>query len=64
MADLKKDDFEVREDGVPQKLTTFGRGEFPLNVALVLDVSASIRPFLSPLHDVAITALSALKTRR
>jgi Ca-activated chloride channel homolog len=61
MADLKKDDFEVREDGAPKKLTVFNRDEFPLNVALVLDLSDSIGPFLAPLRDAAATALAALK---
>src|SRR4029077_21230646 len=46
MADLKKDDFEVREEGVPQKLEIFGRDELPLEVALVLDLSDSIGPFM------------------
>jgi Ca-activated chloride channel family protein len=61
MADLKKDDFEVREDGVPQKLEIFGRDELPLEVALVLDLSDSIGPFMGPLREAATTALSALK---
>ena len=62
MADLKKEDFEVREDGAVKKLTVFSRDEFPLNVALVLDLSDSIGPFLGPLRDAAATALSALKS--
>jgi len=62
MADLKKDDFEVREDGAVQKVTVFSRDEFPLNVALVLDLSDSIGPFLGPLRDAASTALAALKS--
>jgi Ca-activated chloride channel family protein len=61
MADLKKDDFEVREDGVAQKLEIFSRDELPINVALVLDLSDSIGPFLGPLRDAATTALAALK---
>ena len=61
MANLKKDDFEVREDGVAQKLEVFSRDELPLNVALVLDLSDSIGPFLGPLRDAATVALSALK---
>jgi len=61
MADLKKDDFELREDGVVQKLEVFSRDELPLNVALVLDLSDSIGPFLGPLRDAATTALAALK---
>jgi Ca-activated chloride channel homolog len=62
VADLKKDDFEVREDGAVQKLTVFGRDDFPLNVILVLDLSDSIGPFLGPLRDAAATALAALKS--
>jgi Ca-activated chloride channel family protein len=61
MADLKKQDFELREDGVAQKLEVFSRDELPLNVALVLDLSDSIGPFLGPLRDAATTALGALK---
>src|SRR5665213_1006365 len=61
MSTLKKDDFEVREDGVLQKLDVFSRDELPVNVALVLDLSDSIEPFLAPLRDAAKVALGALK---
>jgi Ca-activated chloride channel family protein len=61
MGDLREDAFELREDGVAQKLAIFGRDELPLNVALVLDLSDSIGPFLGPLRDAANVALSALK---
>jgi Ca-activated chloride channel homolog len=61
MPDLKKDDFEVREDGVVQKVEIFSRDALPVNVALVLDLSDSIGPFLAPLRDAATIALAALK---
>ena len=61
MNDLKKDDFEVREDGVAKKITVFSRDQLPLNVALVLDLSDSIGPFLDPLREAATTTLGALK---
>ncbi len=61
MSGLKKEDFEIREDGAPQKIDIFSRDELPLNVALVLDLSDSIGPFLGPLREAANVALSALK---
>jgi Ca-activated chloride channel homolog len=61
LGDLKKEDFELREDGAAQKVEIFSRDELPLNVALVLDLSDSIEPFLRPLRDAANTALGALK---
>lgn len=61
MSNLKKEDFEVREDGAVQKLDVFSRDEMQLHVALVLDLSDSIEPFLGPLRDAATVALSTLK---
>jgi Ca-activated chloride channel homolog len=61
MADLKKEDFEVREDGAVQKVALFGRDELPLHVALVVDLSDSIGPFFGPLREAATTTLAALK---
>src|SRR6266403_3205440 len=61
LGDLKKENFELREDGVEQNVRIFSRDELPLNVALVLDLSDSIEPFLGPLREAANTALRALK---
>jgi len=61
MGDLKQENFELREDGTPQKIEIFSRDELPLDVALVLDLSDSIGPFLVLLRQAANIALSALK---
>ena len=61
IVDLKEENFELREDGTPQKIEIFNRDELPLDVALVLDLSDSIGPFLVPLRRAANIALSALK---
>jgi Ca-activated chloride channel family protein len=58
---LKQTDFEVREDGVPQTISHFSRDQLPLAVALVVDLSTSIQPFLRPLRYATTTALRSLK---
>jgi Ca-activated chloride channel family protein len=42
VAGLQQDDFVITEDGVPQAITTFAAGEFPLTVALGVDRSWSM----------------------
>jgi Ca-activated chloride channel family protein len=61
MQELKKDDFELREDGRVQKLSFFGRDELPLNIAVVLDLSDSITPFFEPVRDATANTLATLK---
>ena len=39
---LTRDDFEVLEDGEPQKIDAFTAGDFPLAVAVTIDRSASM----------------------
>ena len=41
--DLRAEDFTVREDGVPQTVTTFVGGQFPAAVALAIDRSFSMK---------------------
>ena len=43
VTDLKPEDFEVFEDGVPQQVTFAGSEEVPFNLALLLDLSGSTR---------------------
>jgi VWFA-related protein len=61
MDNLKKEDFEVREDGTAQKVALFSRDELPLNVALVVDLSDSIGPYFAALRDAATATLASLK---
>ena len=39
---LRVDDFDVREDGVPQRITVFSEGDFPLSTAVAIDSSFSM----------------------
>jgi VWFA-related protein len=61
MGGLDKKDFIVKEDGAEQTLEQFSRDELPLAVALVVDTSGSIKPYLEPLRAATTTALAALK---
>ncbi len=58
---LKKDDFLLYEDGQPQEIAHFSQDQLPLAVAMVVDLSGSIQPFLRPLRYASISALKALK---
>jgi VWFA-related protein len=61
MDNLRQEDFRIFEDGVDQKITSFSRDQLPLAVALVVDRSGSIAPFISELRHAAYQALSQLK---
>jgi Ca-activated chloride channel family protein len=61
MKELQKDDFLLYENGQQQDIAHFSRDQIPLAVALVVDLSGSIQPFLRPLRYATITALKALK---
>lgn len=58
---LNRDDFVVEEDGKRQTITHFSKGELPLSVLLLLDVSGSVRPMLEEIQRAAKDALSLLK---
>jgi len=61
LKDLKQDDFLLDADGQPQSISHFSRDQLPLAVALVLDLSGSIEPFLRPLRYATLSALKSLK---
>ncbi|MEI9974482.1 MAG: VWA domain-containing protein [Ignavibacteriota bacterium] len=62
---LTQDDFELLEDGVPQKISFFAKSEdVPLTLGLVVDISGSQGSFLKPHeHDLRTFLHSALTAR-
>ncbi len=48
---LRQEDFEVLEDGAPQKIAFFApAADVPLNLGLIVDVSGSQESFMKPHH--------------
>jgi VWFA-related protein len=59
---LTADDFEVRDNGAPQKVTILAAGALPLDVILTLDVSSSLAPErLAALRRATQALLAALQ---
>ncbi|HLQ77379.1 MAG TPA: VWA domain-containing protein [Terriglobia bacterium] len=61
MANLRKEDFRLFEDGIEQPIQNFSRDELPLAVALVIDRSGSVAPLMSRIQSAAFEALQQLK---
>jgi Ca-activated chloride channel family protein len=61
VANLKKEDFRIYEDGVEQQLTYFASVEKPFTVALMLDVSGSTQYQLAQIREAANTFLGRLR---
>jgi VWFA-related protein len=59
--DLTKDDFRIKDNGDVQPVLSVGRQEEPLDVILLLDTSASMRPVIERVADAARTALAELR---
>jgi Ca-activated chloride channel family protein len=57
---LSAGNFAVFEDGVQQNVTFFASDELPLDLAILLDTSASMRSRLTTAQDAAIGFISAL----
>ena len=52
VTNLTQDDFEIAEDGVPQKISFFARStDVPLTLGLIMDVSGSQQSFVKPHHN-------------
>jgi len=51
---LTQEDFDITEDGMPQKISFFARStDVPLNLGLIMDFSGSQQSFIKPhMHDL------------
>lgn len=61
VTDLRKEDFNVFDQGLAQQLSHFGRESEPLSLLLVLDVSGSMRKYI---EQVAVVARQSLRFMR
>jgi VWFA-related protein len=60
VGELRREDFELYEDGARQEISYFSRDELPLSVMLLLDVSGSVRPIIERVGEGAQDAMSRL----
>jgi VWFA-related protein len=58
---LKREDFELFEDGVRQEIAAFSQDRLPLSIVFLFDLTDSVRPVLKPLASGALAALKHLK---
>jgi Ca-activated chloride channel family protein len=61
IANLRKEDFQIYENGVEQELSYFGSVEQPFTVALLLDVSGSTQTQLQAIRAAANAFISRLR---
>ncbi len=60
--DLAISDFEIFDEGQPQKIVHFGHEREPLDLLLLLDVSGSMHRFLEEMSRTAAAALEPLSS--
>lgn len=63
IADLRKEEFKLSEDGVPQEIAFLATANTPFYVVLMLDTSDSTREKLPQIQQAAIAFLSQLGPR-
>src|SRR6266478_9726415 len=61
IANLRKEDFHIYEDGVEQKLSYFASVEKPFTFSLMLDVSGSTQFDLAQIRDASYAFVSRLR---
>jgi len=61
VGNLRKEQFQIFEDGIEQKITYFASIEKPFTVALMLDMSGSTQAQLAQIREAANTFVSRLR---
>src|SRR5215213_1265701 len=61
ITDLRKEEFKLSEDGVPQEIAFFGRVAAPFHVVLMLDTSLSTKEHLKQIQQAAFTFVQQLQ---
>lgn len=65
VVDLKQQDFEILEDREVQKIESFlSQTELPLDIAVLMDTSNSVKPKLKFEKDAAVSFLQTMLTQR
>ena len=58
---LKKEDFQIYEDGTKQEITHFSQDSLPLSVLFLVDRGGCLDPFGDRVHRAALEAVERLK---
>jgi VWFA-related protein len=61
IGDLRNEDFRLFEDGIKQEIAYFSKDKLPLSIVLLVDVSGSVRRFLTDLRKKGALSLQGLK---
>ena len=57
---LKKEDFIIEEDGIPQKIASFSTEQSPFNLVLLIDLSTGMREEIDLLRDMAANFINVI----
>lgn len=61
VSDLKKEDFQLYDEGQPRAIAYFGQEDVPLSLLLLLDISGSMSRYLDQLIHSSTAALKFLR---
>ena len=59
VTDLKKDDFKIFEDGVPQTIASFQHQDIPVSMGILIDNSGSMRDKRAAVNTAALDLVKA-----